>query len=115
MNPRILVIVSACSIPVTAVAAPFCAVTAAGANCFYYDVQSCRQAAGTAGACVVNSGEVQSDSATRQRSGIRFSTVKPAIDTYQQGIREGDRQRAEDQLWELRQLEIEQRRRDLAR
>jgi hypothetical protein len=34
--------------------APFCAVDAAGTRCFYYDMESCRRAVGTRGACVVN-------------------------------------------------------------
>lgn len=40
-------------------AAPFCAVFGHGRECFYFDMTSCRQAAGTAGMCVVNQDEVQ--------------------------------------------------------
>ena len=32
-------------LPALVAAAPFCAVTGAGTNCWYYDVQTCRQAA----------------------------------------------------------------------
>lgn len=38
-------------------AAPFCAVFSYGKQCYYYDINSCRQAAGTQGACVVNEEE----------------------------------------------------------
>jgi hypothetical protein len=53
-----------------AAAAPFCAVFSFGRQCFYYDMDSCRQAAGTSGACVVNSEEVQMPS-----SGAPFCVV----------------------------------------
>lgn len=101
--------------PALATAAPFCAVTGAGTNCSYYDVQSCRLAAGPGGTCVVNPYELQPDSGVGQRQRIEPARVNPAIETFQRGVREGDRQRAEDQEWELRQLEIEKRRRDFAR
>lgn len=115
MNTGNLAIALACLLPASVVAAPFCVVTGSGTNCFYYDAQSCRQAAGTTGACVVNPNEMQSDSGPRHGSGIRFLDTNPAIESYRQGIREGDRQRAEDQAWELRQIEIEQRQQDLQR
>ena len=99
--------------PAYVVAAPFCAVTGGGTDCAYYDALSCQQAAGPSGACVVNPNEVQSDS--QQRPKIEFERKNRAIESYQRGMREGDRQRAEDQEWELRQIEIEKRRRDLAR
>ncbi len=35
-------------------AAPFCAVFSFGRQCYYFDVQSCRQAAGTSGICTAN-------------------------------------------------------------
>lgn len=40
-------------------AAPFCAVFSYGRQCFYYDMNSCRQAAGSAGACVINQEEAR--------------------------------------------------------
>jgi hypothetical protein len=40
-------------------AAPFCAVFAFGTQCFYYTMDSCRMAAGTSGACVINQNEVR--------------------------------------------------------
>ncbi|HEU0189511.1 MAG TPA: hypothetical protein VFQ97_05885 [Gallionella sp.] len=40
-------------------AAPFCAVFSYGKQCYYYDINSCRQAAGTQGACVVNEEEAK--------------------------------------------------------
>lgn len=43
-------------------AAPFCAVTSSGADCSYYDVQSCRITAGAFGACAVNPNEGRSES-----------------------------------------------------
>lgn len=115
MNTGALTFASILLFPALATAAPFCVVTGSGTNCWYYDAQSCRQAAGTTGACVVNSNEMQSVGGPRQGSGIRFLDSNPAIESYRQGIREGDRQRAEDQAWELRQLEIEQRQQDLVR
>src|SRR5260221_4353065 len=42
-----------------AFAAPFCAVFSYGRQCFYFDMNSCRQAAGNSGACVINSDEVK--------------------------------------------------------
>jgi hypothetical protein len=45
------------AVPGTSKAAPFCVVTSSGTNCWYYDAESCRQAAGQRGACVVNSNE----------------------------------------------------------
>lgn len=38
-------------------AAPFCAVFSFGRQCYYFDVQSCRQAAGTSGICTANQAE----------------------------------------------------------
>lgn len=40
-------------------AAPFCAVFSYGTQCFYYDMNSCRQAAGSQGACIINQEEVK--------------------------------------------------------
>ncbi len=115
MRTRVSVFAAMVLLPSVTVAAPFCAVTAAGTNCWYYDAQSCRQAAGPSGACVVNPNEVRTDSSTRPRQSIEFIRRNPGIDSYQRGMQEGARRRAEDQEWELRQLEIEQRRRDLTR
>ncbi len=43
-----------------ATAAPFCVVTGAGKQCFYYDEPSCERAATSLrGACVVNNEEVK--------------------------------------------------------
>lgn len=40
-------------------AAPFCAVFSYGKQCFYFDMDSCRRAAGDSGACVINQDEVR--------------------------------------------------------
>jgi len=46
-----------------AFAAPFCVVTSYGENCWYYDANSCRQAASsTNGACVINNQQAQAPS-----------------------------------------------------
>lgn len=50
--------------------APFCVVTNWGTNCYYYNMESCRQAAGTQGACIINQDEVQ-----RPTSGAPFCVV----------------------------------------
>lgn len=98
-----------------AVAAPFCVVTGAGTNCWYYDAQSCRQAAGTTGACVVNANEMQPDGPSRQRQSIRFSTAVPAIEQFNRNMREGDRQRAEDDDRDTRRTESERQQLDSLR
>lgn len=104
-------------LPLCAEAAPFCAVTGVGTDCSYFDAQTCRQAAGPSGACVVNPNEIRPGTGSGQRGTIDFSPLyrNPGIESYQRGMEQGARRRAEDQEWELRQLEIEQRRRDLAR
>ena len=53
---RALVVLALALFATTASAqnAPFCAVDATGTRCWYYDMQSCREAVGTRGACVVN-------------------------------------------------------------
>jgi len=113
MSTRTLIASLLLFFPAVVFAAPFCAVTGAGTNCWYYDVQSCRQAAGPGGACVANPEEVRSGSQPRQQ--LEFIRKNPALESYERGTRERDRQRADEQEWELRQLEIEKRRRDLAR
>src|SRR5215469_16357857 len=45
-------------------AAPFCAVFSFGKQCWYYDMDSCEQVAGTSGACVVNQDEVRAPTAS---------------------------------------------------
>ncbi len=45
-------------------AAPFCVVKSTGTNCWYYNMNSCRQAAGTQGACIINQEEVEQPSAS---------------------------------------------------
>lgn len=40
-------------------AAPFCAVFSYGKQCYYYDLTSCQNAAGTSGACVTNDEETK--------------------------------------------------------
>ena len=102
-------------LPALVAAAPFCAVTGSGTNCWYYEVQSCRQAAGPGGACVANPDEVRPSTGSRPRQQPEFIQSNPAIESYQRGIQEGDRRRAEEQEWQLRQLEIEKRRRDFVR
>jgi outer membrane protein assembly factor BamE (lipoprotein component of BamABCDE complex) len=51
--------------------APFCVVNSYGTNCWYYDMNSCRQAAGNQGACIVNQQEVQQPAS----SGTPFCVV----------------------------------------
>ncbi len=48
--------------PSKAEAAPFCVVRSYGTDCFYYDLPSCRRAAGPDGACIVNPDEAQAPS-----------------------------------------------------
>lgn len=43
-------------------AAPFCAVFSYGAKCDYYDMDSCRRAAGSQGGCIINQDEVRQPS-----------------------------------------------------
>lgn len=46
----------------TAFAAPYCAVFSYGKQCYYYDWNSCQQAAGNEGACVINQEEAKAPS-----------------------------------------------------
>lgn len=120
MNKKILLL-SVLLLPDFSVAAPFCAVTGGGTNCWYNDVQSCRRAAGSSGACVVNPNVVHPDDGfnqtpqINQRPPIKFIDKNSVTETIQRNRQEADKQRAEEQESELRQLEIEQRRRDLDR
>lgn len=43
-------------------AAPYCAVFSWGKQCYYYNYNSCRQAAGTQGACIINQEEIKQPS-----------------------------------------------------
>jgi hypothetical protein len=43
-------------------AAPYCAVFSYGKQCYYYDWNSCEQAAGSQGACVINQEEAKAPS-----------------------------------------------------
>lgn len=43
----------------SALAAPYCAVFSYGKQCYYYDWDSCRKAAGKEGACVINQQEAK--------------------------------------------------------
>jgi hypothetical protein len=43
-------------------AAPFCAIFSHGKQCYYYDWDACRQAAGRQGACVINPDEAKAPS-----------------------------------------------------
>jgi len=52
------------------IGAPFCAVYSYGRQCFYFDMDSCRRAAGDAGACVINEAEMK-----RPTSGAPFCVV----------------------------------------
>jgi hypothetical protein len=47
------------SVTSEAMAGPFCAVFSWGKECYFFDMESCEQAAGTAGACIVNQDEAQ--------------------------------------------------------
>lgn len=46
-------------LPQYAFAAPFCAVFSYGKHCYYYNYQSCLQAVGSQGACVINEEEAR--------------------------------------------------------
>ena len=54
--------------------APFCAVDATGTRCWYYDMQECRRAVGTSGACVVNNTTNQSQSSQGQSDWFNNAT-----------------------------------------
>ena len=45
-----------------AFAAPFCAVFSYGTQCYYYNMNDCRRAAGSQGACIINQDEVRQPS-----------------------------------------------------
>ena len=107
---RIARLIPALFFPVVVSAAPFCAVTATGANCSYYDVQTCRQGAGPGGTCAVNPNEMQPSSQPQQR-GPDYIRRNPFVEEYERGMRG----RADEQERQLRQIEIEQRQRDIAR
>lgn len=97
-------------ISANAIGAPFCAVTGAGHSCLYYDVQSCRIAAGPNGACVANTNADTSSypgTGAESRTSPRFIDRNPVLD----GMREGARRRAEAKEEE----DIEPRRKDLSR
>lgn len=107
MNKRFLLL-SVLLLPAFAVAAPFCAVNGGGTTCAYYDVQSCRSAAGPGGACVVNPNEVRPDGGSSQKPPIKYIDRNAVTDTIERNTREA-------QEGAMRLLEIEQRRRDLDR
>lgn len=120
MNRKVLLLIILL-LPDLSVAAPFCAVTGFGTNCWYNDVQSCRQAAGASGSCVVNPNVMHPDGGfnqpqqSNQRPPVKFIDKNSVTETIQRNRQETEKQRAEEQESELRQLEIEQRRRDLDR
>lgn len=107
MNKKVLLI-SVLLLPVFALAAPFCAVNGGGTNCAYYDVQSCRSAAGLGGACVVNSDEVRPDGGSSQRPPIKFIDRNSVTDAIERNA-----QKSQENA--TRQLELEQRNRNLDR
>lgn len=111
MNKSVILL-SSLLFPTFAVAAPFCAVTGYGTYCGYYDVQTCQHAAGPSGACVANPD--QGDSASR-RPPVKFLEGGITTDRIRRNREAAAKQRAEEQEAELRQLEIEQRHRDLNR
>lgn len=89
----VLALIAIC-ISASVVAAPFCSVTAVGTSCIYYDVQTCRSAAGLGGACVANtntSTNTGSDSPSGSRSSPRFIDRNPVLDR----MRENEGRRAE--------------------
>lgn len=53
-------------------AAPYCTVFSWGTQCWYYSYQSCVEAAGTQGACIINQSEVKPPPAA---SGAPFCVV----------------------------------------
>jgi len=80
--------------------APFCAVTAAGAQCFYYSRQACLRAAGSDGACVANTAQSGGSGADRQPLPQQI-TPNP-WSAFSQGVEIGehDRERAEEDRYE---------------
>lgn len=107
MNKRV-VLLSGLLLPVFAAAAPFCAVNGGGTTCAYYDVQTCRAAAGLGGACVVNSNEARPDGGSSQRPPIKFIDRNVATDAIERNARKSQENT-------MRQLEVEQRRGDIDR
>lgn len=91
-----------------ALAAPFCSVNAGGTTCAYYDVQSCRAAAGIGGACVANSNEARPDGGSSQRPPIKFIDRNPVTDAIERNT-QNPRESA------TRKPEAEQRRGDIDR
>ena len=53
-----------------AVSAPFCAVFSYDKHCWYYDIESCKEAAGALGICLVNQNEARAP-----LSGSSYCTV----------------------------------------
>lgn len=96
MNAKPAVCLTLLLLSTGTIAAPFCAVTGGGTTCVYYDVQSCRQAAGLGGACVVNPNEMQPDS-TPRRGSIEFNRSNPAIDRFNSGQPAYDESRQREQ------------------
>lgn len=98
---KIVVLWSGLLLPAVAVAAPFCAVNGGGTTCAYYDVQTCRAAAGLGGACVANSNEARPDGGSSQRPPIKFIDRNAATDAI-------ERNAQKSQGNAIRQLEVEQ-------
>ncbi len=92
-------------LPAFAAAAPFCAVNGAGTTCTFYDVHTCRTAAGFGGACVANSNEARPDGGSSQRPPIKFIDRNPITDSI-----ESSAQRPREGA--IRKLEMEQQRDD---
>lgn len=126
------VLLSVFLMPAFAVAAPFCVLDPGSTTpyCWYYDLQSCRQAAGiSGGACLVNSNEVHPDGGSiqrhdgglnqnppiEQRPRIKFLQGDTVGDTIRRRKQENAKELTDKQEYQLRQLEIEQRRRNLNR
>lgn len=59
---KIMLTIAGVFFTIPACAAPFCAVFSFGKQCYYYDMNDCRRAAGRDGMCVVNQDEIKSQS-----------------------------------------------------
>ena len=103
-----VILLSGLLLPVFVAAAPFCAVNGGGTTCAYYDVQTCRAAAGIGGACVVNSNEARPDGGSSQRPPIKFIDRNPVTDAMERNT-QNPRENA------TRKLEVEQRHGDIDR
>ncbi|MBT5083765.1 MAG: DUF3551 domain-containing protein [Rhodospirillaceae bacterium] len=58
--PMLFAVILSLMVPAALKAAPFCAVTSAGTQCYYFSMNACRQAVSAiGGACIINQQEVK--------------------------------------------------------